>query len=137
MARVYTYLIIIIVLTMVLTTMGVPTAFNETLSHFGLSVNDQTISSSSFWNSLFSTTGILILTGVGIAIGFITKSSPENFIILPLITGSMVGWASAFYSIINYGKELGGWVSPLILILMGAISVGYLFSLIEFFRGGA
>ena len=72
----------------------------------------------------------------GIAVGFITKAQSENYVILPFIVGSLYFFGGSFVSIINdsWGTH-SPWVSYVITIILGVLSVGYLISLIEFFRG--
>ncbi len=135
--KIFNYIILIIGLIAIFEIAGIPTGSSNILSFVGLDTGTgSTTTTSSLFNSIFGVTGILIGLGVGIAVGFITKSQPENFIILPLITGSFVFFAGAFISIINYSVGTHAvWVSSIITIILGLLSVGYLISLVEFFRG--
>ena len=92
------------------------------------------LSVSSFFNAVLGSTGILLAVAGGIIIGALTRSSPENYIILPFITGTGVLFIQAFTAIINYSLSFG-WVGYIIILILGALSVGYIVSLIEFFRG--
>lgn len=135
--RIFNYMILIIGLIAIFEMAGIPTGVSSTLDFVGIdTTTGSTTTTSSLFNNIFGVTGILIGLGVGIAVGFITKSQPENFIILPLITGSFVFFAGSFISIINYSVATHAlWVSSVIILILGVLSVGYLISLVEFFRG--
>ena len=91
---------------------------------------------SSFRNSV---TGILIITGAaaGLIIGAITRSPPENFIILPLIVTTLALFLQSFWNVLAYSITTGGftWITFLIILILGPFTIMFLFSLIEFFRG--
>lgn len=135
--KVFNYIILIIGLIAIFELAGIPTGSANILSFVGVNLPSGSVTTTSnLFNNIFGITGILIGLGVGIAVGFITKSQPENFIILPLITGSFVFFTGAFISIINYSRATHPvWISSMITIILGLLSVGYLISLVEFFRG--
>jgi len=135
--RVFNYIILIIGMIALFEMAGIPTGVSSILSFVGVDINTgSTTTTSGLFNNIFGINGILIGLGVGIAVGFITKAQPENFIILPLITGSFVFFAGAFISIINYSVATHAlWVSSIIILILGVLTVGYVVSLVEFFRG--
>ncbi len=135
--KVFNYIILIIGLIIMFEIAGIPTGSANILTFVGIDLNTgSTTTNSNLFNSIFGTTGILIGLGVGIAVGFITKSQPENFIILPLITGSFVFFMGAFTSIIIWAQENTSiWSSTIVSLVLGVLSVGYIISLVEFFRG--
>jgi len=135
--RVFNYIILIIGMIAIFEMAGIPTGVSSILSFVGIDIDTgSTTTTSSLFDNIFGVAGILIGLGVGIAVGFITKAQPENFIILPLITGSFVFFAGAFISIINYSVATHAlWVSSIITIVLGILSIGYIISLVEFFRG--
>jgi len=99
---------------------------------------------STFFNTIFSNIaslgiGILAgLVGAGIAIGTFAKGRLENFIILPLITTTLVLFVGTFTSIIKAGLSGGSipnWIGVLSIFILGGHILGFGLSLVEFFRG--
>ena len=139
--RVYNYMIITIGLAFLLTISGVDIAFGSVLSNLGISFNDdntivsQDISNSLLYLAIFGGAGILIGLVTGVIIGAITRSPSENYVILPFIVGTLTIYIGIWMSIINYSIALNSWVTYVILAICLPLSVGYLISLIEFFRG--
>ena len=136
--KVFNYMILIVTLCSLLAIAGISTGLDGILTIFGLSVaGGATTSTSTFWNAIFGSAGILIGIGTGIIIGAVTRSTPENFIILPLITGTLGLTIDTFVKIINYSKTFGAfnWVYGIVFVIFGALMVGYVLSMVEFFRG--
>ena len=89
---------------------------------------------SGFYLAVLAIMSTAIVVGVGV--GFITKSPSENYVILPLIIGSLFVFGGAFTGIITWAFEnTPTWASTVISIILGVLSVGYIVSLVEFFRG--
>lgn len=107
------------------------------LSIVGLGTDSIGISSANFFNFLFGSGGILALGAItGLIVGLYAKFSGENLIILPFITGVLSVFVQGLvgivlYSIANYEP----WISGIIILVLGPLSFGYIFSLVEFFRG--
>ena len=95
------------------------------------------ISSGSMFEFLFGSLGILLLTtGASVVVGFALQSKLENMIILPFITGILVSFIQTFISLMTYSAiSFPTWVSMLILIIFGPLTVGFIISCVEFFRG--
>ncbi|GAG28062.1 unnamed protein product, partial [marine sediment metagenome] len=94
------------------------------------------LTTSTGWNFLFGAAGILILgLGAALVVGFVTKSQTENYVLLPFIVSILIVFAGAFKSLIDYTLTIGGWVSGLTILILAPISIGYVISLAEFFRG--
>jgi len=85
--------------------------------------------------------GLLIAAGIaGIAIGIFTKAKTENYVILPIITGvglsfGLVTFINLGYSIIDYGFKQAGWIGYITLMIFGTLTIGFIFALVEFFKG--
>ena len=98
------------------------------------------ITASEFFNSLFSLDNGILLLAVGGAIiaGLFARAQLENLIILPFITGVLIGLISSFVGISTYAASFGGsfaWVGSLLQVFMGLFTVAYIFTCVEFFRG--
>ena len=146
MSKTYTAVVIAITLMIGMTLCGLPTGFSDILSRIGFTFADGAIQSvdvagSSFFQFLFNNTdGILILAiGAVIVIGFLTKASAENFILLPFITGVLVLFVGTFAGIMNMviGSTGAGteWVAAIVVTIFLPITVGLVISLAEWFKG--
>lgn len=99
---------------------------------------------STWFNSLFETVtdlglGTLIAIGAaGLAIGTFAKGKLENFILLPIITTTLVYFISSIKDVVAIsiaGGDMPTWIGY-IVVFIGIILVGGLFvSLWEHFRG--
>jgi len=83
---------------------------------------------------------LIAAVGAALVIGFITKSQSENYVILPIITGvgvtfGIITFIDLSYSIISYGFSQADWVGYITLAIFGPLAIGFILSLIEFFRG--
>lgn len=94
-------------------------------------------------NNIFRTVilGVLVAAGVaGIAIGVFTKAKTESYVVLPILTGvglsfGLVTFINLGYSIINYGFSQAGWIGYITLMIFGTLTIGFIFALVEFFKG--
>lgn len=133
--KVFNYTLMILGMLLLLAFAGIPLESNI-LSSFGLGIDFFNLTTSTGWNFLFGAAGILILgLGAALVVGFITKSQTENYVLLPFIVSILIVFAGAFKSIIDYTLTIGGWVSGLTILILAPISIGYVISLAEFFRG--
>ena len=148
--KVWNYVIAILGVLVLLDFAGLHTDKQGILSLFGFAKDPVTLlvtfdpSFSSVFNFLFSNVaqlGFGILLGIGaagIAVGTIAKGRLENFIILPLITTTLVLFVSAINDIVNIG--LGGgsipaWIGYVIAFVGVILAGGLIIALPEFFRG--
>jgi len=133
--KVFNYIILIIGMMAMLEIAGIPTGMAAILSYVG--INFGTGSTLMISPLYLAIAAILIAAEItGIAVGFITKAPSENYVILPLIVGSFFFLGGSFISIINYSVATHAlWVSSVITLILGVLSVGYVVSLVEFFRG--
>ena len=89
--------------------------------------------SSTFWIALVALLGTAAVTGI--SIGFFTKSSTENYVILPFILGEILLFATVMLGIVLVASGIGGWVFYITLLIMAPLIVGFAISAYEHFRG--
>jgi hypothetical protein len=133
--KAFNYSIMILGMLLLLEFGGIPVGTNL-LSLVGIGVDDFTLSISTFFDFLFDVKGILAVgVGAAIIIGSIARTAPENYIVLSFIFSVLVKFIQAFTAIINYSRGFDGWIFSLIVLLMSILGFGFVFTLIEFFRG--
>ena len=134
--KIWNYIVMIVVLEIVLELAGIPIASNI-LNYVGIDIaTGASIKSSLLYLGIFGVGGILVGVVGGIVIGYFTKSSPENFIILPFIVGGGVLFGATLTGIITYAyANYSSWVAHLILVIIAPLAVGFFIGLVEFFRG--
>lgn len=148
--KLWTYIVIMLGLELILVLAGIPipgvnSGDNPLLERLGISTsNDVNVNpEGDLYKSIFDDNlGILMgLLGAAIVIGYITKSASENYAILPLIVGTgglsfgLYTFYSLFHATTSYAFSLGSWEGYVTLVIMSPLSVGFLISIIEFFRG--
>lgn len=134
--KIWNYLIISIGMVLLFKFAGIDYGATAIIDLFGVSTTGISTGTSAFWNSILGSSGILIGIVAGVIIGAFTRTSPENYIILPLITGTLGGLIQAFVGIVTYSvANYSGWVSGIIILLLAPFTAGYIFALVEFFRG--
>jgi len=134
--KVWFYITLSVALAFIFELAGIPVASNL-LSYVGISTTGFTIKTAAFYLAIFGGAGILIGIIGGLTVGYLTKSPPENFIILPFIVSGATLFLTTFYGIANYASTnySGTWVEYITLFLVGILSIGFVVSLVEFFRG--
>lgn len=134
--KVWNYVIISIGMVLLFKFAGIDYGATAIIDLFGITTSEMAIGTSAFWDSVFSSSGILIGITAGIVIGAFTRTSPENYIILPIITGTLGGLIQSFVGIVAYSSaNYASWVSGIILLIMAPFTAGYILALVEFFRG--
>lgn len=138
----WNYTIILVTMMIFMEFAGISTGLGTTLDVFGISINPNTglitstLGNSGFWNFIFGTGGILIAIVGAIIIGSFTRSSPENYIVLPMVVFITTTLIQTFALVISYAINTGEiWVGALISIIMFPLGVGFILSAVEFFRG--
>jgi len=141
---------IAITMMLFLTFLGFETGLTEIFNLIGLSYDSTTgeigavsFSASNFFDALFGNGDTIkgILTALGFAVGAVlvglfTKSSVENLILLPFITGTLVLFVQTFITVMNYAVgNFPAWATAAVVIIFLPFTVGYIMSLAEFFRG--
>jgi len=133
--KVWNYVIISLGLALLFELAGIPVA-TDLLTKVGISTSGLSIKSASIYLAIFGVGGILIGLGTGIIIGTLTRSSPENYIILPFIVSSGTLFFATFFGITSYAlANFEGWIGYLILFIMALLCGGYIIALYEHFRG--
>lgn len=91
------------------------------------------------FRNLSDSKGLLIALGIGLSTviaGLFTRAKPENLILVPFITTTLVLFADAFQSIARFVIGQGQLLfAGIITMIMLPFTVGFLFALAEFFRG--
>lgn len=113
---------------------GLPVASNL-LSKIGIDVGTgvAAFKSSTFWVALI--TFLTASVGAGIAIGFLTKSSSENYVILPFILAQVIFFSTPLIGIVLVAQGIGGWIFYLTLLILAPLIVGFGAAVYEHFRG--
>lgn len=81
---------------------------------------------------------LLLIAGIGtgIAVGFLTKANSENYVILPFVTTGTAIFFTTSIGIIDYAwGNYPGWIAYITFFIMSLLTVGFLISLMEWFRG--
>ena len=147
MGRTYTYVVMAVTIMLVMTFMGLPNGFATTAELVGFSFDNSTgqienvsvdVSSADINDRLFNLiSGILILIGAAIAIGYVTKSPIENMILLEFLIIVLALFVGTFGQIMN--SVIAGaypmWLVALIVTIFLPITIGLIVSLAEWFRG--
>lgn len=131
--KTYNYIFIMVGMMILFYLAGIATTTGYILSKFDLANNPQ-----DFQQSEFFTIVVGIFAGVlvsGIVIGYFTKSSPESYLVAPFAAILMLFVGDAI-SIIVYAQSLGyAWLTYLITLIFAPIIVGYVLSVVEWWRG--
>ena len=131
MSKVYNYMIVAVGLTLLLKFAGLPSGADALIDYTNLLGSDS-INLSTFFTAIV----VLFSIGVvgGVAIGFITKSPTETFIIAPIALGIFVVITSTFVSILTYVKDMG-FIAYLIALIFIPYLIAFGVAIIEFWRG--
>ncbi len=149
MVKVWKYVIVTVGLILILRLAGLPTGADPLFRLLGVGFDatgnfqNVTTTATGFYDVLFRTTGdlrgILITIAAataGVIAGLLTRAKPENLILLPLITTTLVLFLMTTVSIMNYAIGLGqAWVAAIIIIFLLPFTIGFIIALAEFFRG--
>lgn len=139
------WMVMIVAMVIFLEFMGIPTGLSVILNSFGININSTTgevinagLDNSSFWNSIFGISGVLILlaSGGAVVVGLFAKSYDTSLIILPLIITIGGLFIITFGTIILYVKSLDvQWMTMLITTIFGTLGVGFIMSCVDYFAG--
>ena len=142
MSKVFTYMMMALSIMLVMTFLGLHTGFTDILSIVGFSYDNSTgtISSVGVQTSTIYLTLLAILTvavGSTLVIGFITKSSSENYVLLPFVIGTLFLFVQTFTGIMGsvISGDYPGWMAAVVVTIFLPITIGLLISLAEWFRG--
>ena len=113
---------------------GIPVG-SEVLSYIGISATGTGIKTAGMYLAIFGISGILIGIVGAILIGTFTRTSPENYIILPFIVSGLTVFMSTFIGILNVTATYSTWLRSIILLIIAPLTIGYVVAMVEFFRG--
>jgi len=131
--KVWNYVFLSTFLALILEFSGIPVATNL-LNYIGYSSDGLNLKTGAMYLAIFGGGGILIGLGTAIVIGTLTRSTAENYVILPFIIAGTTLFLSTFIGVIIAAQSFG-WIFYLILVIMGSLSVGFVYALVEHFRG--
>ncbi len=129
-ADIYKFVVIIAGLTILFTLSGMETGIGLLLEKSGVDIvkNPQNIALSNLSSTLIA---VLVAAGVGgIAIGFITKTSPVNFLLVGYAT-LLISFVADIVVIANYAFSLQVWAGWVVLAILTPLAFGYLHSVIS------
>ena len=140
--KVWNYCVIMVGLVFLFQMAGIDLGLNGFEDLLGMASGKVPITASAIWNALFGSVGAGILTvsvTISIVAGFFARAQLENLIILPFITGTLVLFAQVASAIMNYSlagdSNLDKFVASLLTLIFAPLLVGFIISLVEFFRG--
>lgn len=136
--KMYSYAMSMIGLVLLLNVAGIDIGTGGIEGLIGMATGEIQITTSSLWDALFQVDiGALVLGAVGtIVAGFVLKGRLENFIILPFLTGYLIFLVQVYQGIMNYALQGGEtWTSWIVLLLLAPLTIGFIISCVEFFRG--
>jgi len=123
---------------------GLPTGLNSILEKVGIDINQTSlelvsadIESSTFWDEIFGSTGILIaVLASTVIIGFFAKGYDPSLVLLPLVIFLAGVYISVFWGIIKFVATYNQWwFTSIITIVFGALAVGFIISCVDYFAG--
>jgi hypothetical protein len=126
--------------------MGFHTTAGGILDTVGISVNNQTselvsgdVTQSPFYLTLFGASGLLLAIGLAgaVIVGFFTKTFDWKIALLPFITGILVLFVGTGWQIVQFAQNEGqAWLTGIIAMIFLPLTVGFIYSIVEFFAGG-
>ncbi len=134
--KMYTYTVMMVGMIILLEILGIPTGTTAILNYVGIDINTGVNADISSLRTLVFTTILSAIVIGGVILGLITRTQPENYVILPFLTFFFVLFVGFFWNVIDYAYATGSvWGSRVVLLLLAPIGVGWFLSVIEFFRG--
>jgi hypothetical protein len=137
--KVWNYVVIFTGIALLLELGGIRSSgFSDLFRLIGITINSTGITNfdlegGGFWGAVLGSSGILLSLGTGIVVGFFTRSSPERFIILPFMTGTLYFYGSIMVGLVSYGLNYSGWVASIGALLLVPLSIGFITALVEMF----
>lgn len=131
--RIYYYLVIITGLMALFAIAGIPTPTSYVLNTLNI-LNIENITNTSFYTAIVA---IFIAVGAGgVLIGYFTKTSPESYLLGSFMAAIMVLFIGDMISIVSVLKGYGQtWMYYVAWLIMSPLIVGYIISLIDYWRG--
>ena len=132
--KMFNYVVISIFLALLFEMAGLSVS-TEMLSLVGINLEAGV---AGFETSIFWIAIVVLLAGGlvgGITIGYLTKSSSENYVILPFITAEIVLFTSVMIGIVSKASVLPQWIFYITLLIIAPLLVGFGIAAYEHFRG--
>lgn len=127
-----------------LTLIGMETGLTTTLDSLGISINQTSgefvadIESSSIWDAIFGTAGVLVLIGTAglVLIGLFGRGYDPSLAYAPFIVAVGALYISTFWSIISYVAGFNQWwMTSIIGLIFATLGLGFIMSCINYFGG--
>ena len=132
--KMWNYLVILAFLALLFEFAGLSIA-STLLSWLGVSIEEgvSAFESGLLWSKLkFYLAGAV---GARILVGFITKSSSENYVLLPLITAEIGAFIICLTGILSVASAQGAWIFYITLLIISPLTVGFAVAAYQHFRG--
>src|SRR4030042_4544956 len=122
--KIWNYVVISVFLALLFQMAGFSVA-SSLLDRIGINLDTGVagFKSSTFWTALVILLGSATVAGV--SVGYITKSSSENYVILPFIIAEIFLFSSVMIGIISIAQGIGGWVFYITLLILSPLIVGF------------
>lgn len=134
MSKIYNYMVFAVGLTFLLRFSGIDTGTDFFFSFLGLSSDASAISNGAFIAKVAAL--FTIGAGASILIGFITKSTPESFLVGTIAAGLLTVMSGTFSAILTYAQaNAGEWLYALLWLIFAPLWIGYVVALINYWRG--
>lgn len=126
-------LFIIVVMMVSLNIAGVNTTSGYVLNYLDIVNNPQNLQNTDFYNTILTIFTIALAGGV--VVSFLTRSSPEAYLVAPL-AGILILFVGDIISVVTYVSSLRtAWINYILLPIMAGLAVTYLISVVDFWRG--
>ena len=137
MAKVYTWMVTCIGLIMLFQFAGLPTGFDTILEWIGF---DTTGSNSGMMVGFFVLLAAAIFTlslaiGGTITLGFISTTTPESKLIASFAGAILIIFASVSIIITTNAFTQGAWIGAITTLLLTPLNVGFILSLVSWWKG--
>ena len=138
MAKLFTYTLLCIGLTLLFSLAGITTLGNTLISKLGISSleNLPNVVGSVLFLAITAALTIIIGTGINISVGTFGKTANESAVYagvaISTFTWFMAEWGSLIY---NLAKEAETTVAIIISVLLVPLAFGYAYSILDWVRG--
>jgi hypothetical protein len=138
MAKLFTYTILCIGLTLLFSLAGITTLGNTVISKLGISSleNLPNVVGSILFLAITAVLSVIIGTGINISVGTFGKTTNESSIYATIALSTfswfMAEWGSLIY---NLAKESEPTIAIIISVLLIPLAFGYAYSILDWIRG--
>lgn len=125
MAKVWTYITVMLGMTFLLKLAGIPTGLDWLFNYFGFG-SGEAINNSTFYIRLGASLAVIgVATLVATAFG---RTAPEYVIKAPFVVANILIFIATFVSITNYMSNFSSWLYWPIFMIMFVFGVGFLWA---------